>query len=180
MMDRLPRLAAIATRAWLDSRRPVLASSEGPQSRLCYRVGLLDIDINLHLTNSRYLFYMDLGRWDLFLRSGLVRKSLKENISLAMVELDMKFRQELKPLQPFVLDSRVIEIRSKLITFEQHFLVGDRVHARAFARTLLTQNRKVIAPHDFMGMVSRPLPVQNWRVVNQATHMLSPTSPDDP
>jgi len=180
MMDRFPRLAMIAARAWLDSRRPLPGPPQAPQSLLSYRVGLLDIDINLHLTNSRYLFYMDLGRWDLFLRSGLVRKSLKENLSLAMVELDMKFRQELKPLQPFVLDSRVVEIRSKLITFEQHFLVGDRVHARAFARTLLTQNRKVIVPQDFMGMISTPLRIQNWRVVHETAHPLAPSRDDEP
>ena len=158
------RLLWLGYNAWRDEKRLGSAAAIKPQSKLDFRVGLLDIDINRHLTNSRYLFYMDLGRWDLFLRSGRVQQSLRESMSLAMVELDVKFRHELRPWQAFRLDSRVIEIRAKLVTFEHYFIVGDKIHAHAQAKVLVTRRGKVIVPDDFMNLVSPRLLVQNWRV----------------
>lgn len=164
MIDRVIRLGWLMFDAWRAQKKRKDHEPMVPQSQLDLRVGLLDIDINRHLTNSRYLFYMDLGRWDLFLRSGRVQKALREQISMALVELDVKFRHELKPWQSFRLDSRIVEIRAKLVTIEHYFIVGDKIHAYAQARILITKKRKVISPEDFMSMVSAPLAVQNWRV----------------
>lgn len=45
----------------------------GGESRLAFRCLPTDIDPNLHLNNARYLMLADLGRLDIFARSGLMK-----------------------------------------------------------------------------------------------------------
>lgn len=154
---------------WMTSSAVLQTHRSGPShvSRLRYRVGLLDIDMNLHLTNSRYLYYMDMGRWDLVLRTGRVLQGIRAGLKVAVVELDVKFRKELKPFQAFQVDTRIVEVRNKLVTFEQHFLVGDRIHTRATVKALVLQGGKVIAPDAFEETVTSPLPISSWQVVRE-------------
>lgn len=62
---RLLRVVATARR-----RGPYLP---GGESRLGFRCLPTDIDPNMHLNNARYLMLADLGRMDIFFRSGLIK-----------------------------------------------------------------------------------------------------------
>ena len=42
----------------------------GGESRLTFRCLPTDIDPNMHLNNARYMMLADMGRLDIFLRSG--------------------------------------------------------------------------------------------------------------
>lgn len=42
----------------------------GGESRLAFRCLPTDVDLNFHLNNARYLMMADLGRMDIFSRSG--------------------------------------------------------------------------------------------------------------
>ena len=42
---------------------------------LTFRVMPADLDVNLHMNNGRYLQVMDLGRFDHFIRVGLLRET---------------------------------------------------------------------------------------------------------
>ncbi len=57
-----------------------------------------DLDINLHVNNGRYLTLCDLGRIDLFLRSGLAKVMLKEKWFPVVGNVTMTF---IKPLHVF-------------------------------------------------------------------------------
>ena len=43
------------------------------ESAVGFRVLPGDLDVNVHLNNGRYLALMDLGRFDLLIRGGLLR-----------------------------------------------------------------------------------------------------------
>ncbi|MCF5092020.1 hypothetical protein B9Y66_19200 [Stenotrophomonas maltophilia] len=47
------------------------------RSRLTFRVLSTDIDVNRHLTNSRYWSFFDLGRIEFLTRAGLVKQMIK-------------------------------------------------------------------------------------------------------
>ena len=49
-------------------------------SRLSFRCLPTDIDFNVHLNNARYLMLADLGRIDIFLRSGLLRLTRQKEL----------------------------------------------------------------------------------------------------
>ena len=52
------------------------------ESVLRMRVWLSDIDVNIHMNNARYLAVMDLGRFDLFLRTGMGRTFVRRRFFL--------------------------------------------------------------------------------------------------
>lgn len=119
-------------------------------SRLPFRVSWLDCDLNLHMNNARYIQFMDVGRWDLMVRSGSWR--LHRHVKSVVVEEKINFRRELKPGQGFTLDTRMVGFRGKAIVTEQHFLRGDTVHAKAEVVSLLLHRGKVIAAPEVRGM----------------------------
>ena len=45
-------------------------------SHLRFHVWPNDLDFNMHMNNGRYLTVMDLGRFDLMIRTGLMKKAL--------------------------------------------------------------------------------------------------------
>lgn len=142
-----------------------LSRPKGPVFRFDARVGLSDIDINLHLTNSRYLYLMDLGRLGLMVQGRIGRELLRRRIAPVIVELDIKYRRELKLGQRYTLDTRVVAIKGKVVELEQTFLVGKRVHARATVRSVLLERGRTIAPDGLRDGVTEPLHIEHWEAV---------------
>ena len=128
-----------------------------PVSRLERRVRATDCDFNRHLTNSMYPHYMDLGRWDLVVRSGAMKQCLAERARPLVVELNIKYRKELRHRTHFTLDTRFVALDGKALVIEQHFLVGDHIHASAVVRSLLVKDKRVIEPSLFAPFVTPPL-----------------------
>lgn len=93
--------------------------------RLSFRVHLVDCDINLHLNNARYLSFMDIGRWDLFLGLGEIQHALRSKHKPVVVEIDIKYRRSLAPGQRFVLETELTHTRGKIFFVTQQFLVED-------------------------------------------------------
>jgi len=146
----LTRLRALRTAV-----RATLAP-ESAVSRVPLRVSLLDCDVNLHLTNSRYLHFMDLGRIDFFVRSGLWRK-LGEGYRPIVVEAHIRFLREMRPATHFLLDTRVVTIENKAVTFEQTFVVRDEIHASGHVVVLVVQDGRVVTPDLLRPYLTQPL-----------------------
>jgi acyl-CoA thioesterase FadM len=96
---------------------------------LLLRVWPNDLDANVHMTNSRYLLAMDLGRWDFALRSGMARHMWRKRWFPALGSATLRFRRSLDPFQRYSLGTRLVAWDEKWCWFEQRFLVGDALHA---------------------------------------------------
>ena len=108
-------------------------------SRLTFRVWPHDLDTNLHLNNGRYLTLADLGRTDLLIRMGLIKLVLKEGLQPMLSGSAIRYRRELRPFQPFTLESRILCWRGTSFVMEHRFLAKDRngeitTHALAWVR----------------------------------------------
>lgn len=132
------RLARVLARA--------LAGGIGPtaESTLDLRVGLADLDLNLHMNNARYLSAMDVGRWDLTVRSGLLVAALRRRMQPVIVDLDIRFRRELRPGARFTLVTRYDGIEGRKLWFSQVFRRGDAIHAEARVGSLILHKGKVV------------------------------------
>ncbi|HEY8384080.1 MAG TPA: thioesterase family protein [Microvirga sp.] len=104
-------------------RRPKLQALD--VSRLSFRVWPHDLDTSLHMNNGRYWTLMDQGRADLMIRTGLWRAILKHGWTPVVSAAKIRFRRELKPFQPFTLESRVITWAETWIVME-HRMVTRR------------------------------------------------------
>lgn len=115
-------------------RRPRLAL--GDTAQLQFRVMPHDLDTNIHMTNSRYLSFMDLGRVDQLVRTGLWR-TCKEKGWLPMAAgIQIRYRRELRPLARFTLETRFKCWDDKWWIIEQLFLVNGEIAAVALVKTL--------------------------------------------
>src|SRR5579862_2806058 len=72
------------------------------------RVWLTDLDLNIHMNNARYLAVMDLGRFDIFVRTGMLRAFFSERIQPLMGACAVRYRRALRPFESFTLHSRFL------------------------------------------------------------------------
>ena len=105
-----------------------------------------DIDINLHMTNSRYLSIMDLGRIDYLIRSGLGKMMIQDKCQAILGAAIIRYRRALKPLQCYTLNTRVITIDDRWSYIEQQFISQGEVVAYALVRGTFT-NKEGRVPH---------------------------------
>jgi len=100
------------------------------------RVWPTDLDINLHLTNSRYLALMDLGRIELLLRLGVMGKVLKRRWLPVVSIATLRFRREINPFERFTLHTRLIGWDEKWFYMEQRFETARGVAAIGIVKGL--------------------------------------------
>lgn len=80
---------------------------EGSESRLRFRCLPTDIDANLHLNNARYLMLADMGRLDIFLRSGLMRLARRNRWVPMLGGIQAAYVREIRIWQSFELVSTI-------------------------------------------------------------------------
>ena len=115
-----------------SKRRPPLHVHD--VGTLPMRVMPVDLDLLGHVNNGVYLSLMDLGRWDLLVRSG-VAASFKEHGYYPVVASEtISFRKSLQPWQKFELQSRIIGYDHKACFVEQRFVVDGEIFAQGFIR----------------------------------------------
>lgn len=117
---------------WLRLLHLILASFFRPRldpvhdvSRLSFRVWPHDLDTSLHMNNGRYWTLMDLGRTDIMIRSGLWRAVFRNGWVPVVSAGKIRFRRELRPFQPFHLETRIVTWAESWVVIEH------RVVARA-------------------------------------------------
>ncbi|MEJ2466705.1 MAG: thioesterase family protein [Candidatus Thiodiazotropha sp.] len=163
-MNLLFRLLRVIVAALFRSRIGLLDSSE-----LRFRVLPLDLDINIHMTNARYLSFMDLGRTDLLLRAGMLKMVRREKWMPVVGHIDIKFRRPLSPFQRFSLKSRLLYWDKKWLYLEQKLESARGVHSVAIVRGLFIDRKGVAVPSqkllDQMGYQgdSPPIPEEVQR-----------------
>lgn len=96
---RLARMAATASR-----RGPYRFGDEG---RLSFRCLPTDIDTNIHLNNARYMMLADLGRIDIFIRSGLLDLARKKRWAPMLGGLQTVFVREIRLWRRFEVVSSI-------------------------------------------------------------------------
>lgn len=94
------------------------------ESVLGFRVMPTDLDLNLHMNNSRYLAHMDLGRLDIILRTGLWRLVRSKRLQPVLAGCLVRFRRPLAPFQHFLLRSRLLGWDERWF-YIQHLIEAD-------------------------------------------------------
>ena len=137
---------------------------------LRFRVWPTDLDINLHMTNARYLSLMDLGRTDLMVRVGLGGAILRNRWQPVLGAANIRFRRSLKPFQSFTLVSRVLCWDEKYIFIEHRMETASGTAALAVVQGAFVARGAVVPPSEILAAVgasgdSPPMPeaVAAWR-----------------
>ncbi len=145
-------------------------------SEVKFRVWLNDIDLNLHLTNSRYLSVMDLGRTDFLIRSGLGQYFLKNRWQAVLGSASLRFRRSLRPFQAYKLKTQIVGLDEKWAYIEQRFESEEGLVAYGIVRGIFTVKGKSIPIKDVLQTLGLPgdLPalredLVHWNEMDQAS-----------
>ncbi|MDF1530428.1 MAG: thioesterase family protein [Sedimenticola sp.] len=116
------------------------------------RVWPTDLDINLHLTNSRYLALMDLGRIELMLRTGMMGKVLKRRWLPVVSIASIRFRREISPFEPFTLHTRLLGWDEKWFYMEQRFETVRGIAAVGIVKGLFRGPKGNVPSQELVGL----------------------------
>ena len=165
---RLARMAATTGRR--GPYRP------GGESRLSFRCLPSDIDRNIHLNNARYMMLADVGRIDIFLRSGIYRLCRERGWAPMMGGLQAAYVREIRLWQRFKAVT-TIETWDEMQMIGRHrFLLED---GRTAAIVLTTvgiydlKARRFVPIAEMFGMLGHhetPRPLDTVEAAFLASH----------
>lgn len=165
---RLARMAATKAR-----RGPYRFGDEG---RLSFRCLPTDIDFNMHLNNARYMMLADVGRIDIFMRSGLIELARKRGWAPMLGGLQTVFVREIRLWKRFEVVSS-IETWNGSEVIGKHRFVLDNGETAALIMTSAgvydRDNRRFVEIDDLMrqlGVDATPRAVSPEEEIFIASH----------
>jgi acyl-CoA thioesterase FadM len=143
------------------------------QSSLPLRVLPTDIDIAMHVNNGMYFSLMDLGRFDLMVRSGVWAMMRRLGWTPVAAGETISFRKSLRLGQHYSIETRIIGLDDRAVYFEQRMVSGGEIYARAFIATRLVSAQGPVGNAEILAQFGRPpadlvLPewIHEWRLNN--------------
>lgn len=141
-------------------------------SIVTFRVGLFDLDMNWHMTNSRYQSLMDLGRTDLLIRTGMARKTWGKGWGSVLGAATLRWRRGLRPYQRFDLHTHVLGWDDKWFYLDQKFISEGHILAHGIVKAVFVGKEgtvpapKLVEYVQGKGLESPQLPesVLNWNI----------------
>jgi acyl-CoA thioesterase FadM len=148
------RLIAVLLRGLFTRRIGLL-----DESRLRYRVWPLDCDVNLHLTNARYLSLCDLSRIYYIGQLGILMKLIKRNwLPIAQAQ-EISYFRPIQPFQRFEVLSRFIHWDDKYWYTEHRFLAADRLCAVVQVRGVFVHGKRIVPMADILALTGQSVAV---------------------
>jgi acyl-CoA thioesterase FadM len=99
-----------------------------------FRVWPTDLDIFAHMNNGVFVQLLDLGRYDLSLRSHAWQHWKKQGWYAVVVAENITFRKSLMPWMTFQLETKLIGWDNEAFFFEQRFTARGEIYAKAIVR----------------------------------------------
>ncbi len=104
-----------------------------------YRVLPSDLDINMHMTNSRYPAFADIQQLDLFIRTGMLRAAIARGWRPMLLASKIRFRRELKAFRTFRVETRIRWWSETNGIFEHRFITRGRDGSDIVAAVMLAK-----------------------------------------
>ncbi len=131
--------------------------SVGVSSVLEFRVLPFDLDINFHLTNSRYLSFMDLGRLYYTGQVGLIGLMFKKRWQPVVADCEITFIRQVRLFSKIIMTTELVSWDEKYQYFYQRFMVNGHTVATALVKTALYSKGRAVPCADIIGAVDPDL-----------------------
>ena len=118
-------------------------------SELRLRVWPSDIDAYPEMNNGRYWTVMDLGRYDLAARTGLMQMAHRKGWFFVVAGGSIRYRRRLPPFSRFFLRTSLVGHDGRWFYFVQEFSLRGRMAAQAVVRAGL-RTKKELIPSDIV------------------------------
>ncbi|MDY6941736.1 MAG: acyl-CoA thioesterase [Pseudomonadota bacterium] len=121
--------------------------------RLSMRVMPWDCDANLHINNGRYLTLMDLGRMQLFVRHGLLRRFMGRGWGVVAASVHVVYHRPINLFKAFQMGTRVAAATDKFMTIEHAMYSGERMCTLAHVNVAFTDKRGIVPSVEVIKML---------------------------
>jgi len=106
------------------------------EGRLTFRCLPTDLDMNIHMTNSRYASFMDLSRVELMIRNGGWARIRAAKLYPVLGSSSIRFRRPIRPFQKFDVTARVVSWDDRWIYMEHKLVMaGGELAALCVVKT---------------------------------------------
>jgi acyl-CoA thioesterase FadM len=99
-----------------------------------FKIYLRDIDINNHLTNSKYPKFIDVVRVEFLIQSGFARALRAAKLKPLLHDTFIRFRRELRRGAVVTLKQEIVYIDSSWIYFDYKFINDGFIHSHALQK----------------------------------------------
>lgn len=145
-----------------------------------FRVGLADIDFNMHINNARYMVFMERARWDHPVQTGTWDIMFKEKLNFIVAGIEMGYIREIRLGKKFDVESRYLGWDDKYLYLEQRFVADGKIHAYGLVKAVFLQRGKMTPPEQvakILGIThaSEALPehMELWKRLSSAKRVFS-------
>ncbi|SFT82599.1 Acyl-CoA thioesterase FadM [Actinopolyspora lacussalsi subsp. righensis] len=152
-MNMLLRLVVLAVKTVFGRRVHPL----GP----CYtnfRVAPTDLDLLGHMNNGVYFSIFDLGRIDLMLRAGILRRIRPKGWYAVVTNETGSFRRPLRPFRAFTLRTRIIGWDERHLFMEHRAVSGGKLTTTAVIQLrFLSKTGERVTPEQVANLLPGPV-----------------------
>lgn len=127
-------------------------------TRIRFTVLPSDADINFHLTNARYLSFMDLARIHLLAKMGLLKKTLDKKWLPVVHSNLVTYIRPIAPLARFDVKTELLYWDEKYFYIQQTFENKDKVYAIAMVRGLFLHGKNKVPVQDIIDLSGQNVP----------------------
>ena len=122
-------------------------------TRLRFTVLPNDLDVFMHMNNSRYLSIMDLGRTDLIGRTGVLVKLIRLGYFPIVAASRIKYRKSLNLFNRYDLQTRILYWDDKWFYIEQEFILNGKPVASAWVKACIRGAKGVVPVKEIFALV---------------------------
>ena len=119
---------------WIRFMVPRLPKGGVDEYRIAFHCLPTDLDLNNHMTNSRYQNFLDMGRFNLMIRTRIWERVRAAGLSTVLGTSTIRFRREIKLWQRFEVSARLIAWDERWLYFEHRIYVNGDTAAVAIAK----------------------------------------------
>lgn len=119
-------------------------------------VHLTDLDIYGEMNNARYLNIMEMGRWDLGVRTGLLPVMKKYNWFFTVAGFSMRYRKRLTAFQKFEVHTQLAGMDDRWLFMHQDIFRDGVQHTGALFRTAVLSKQGVVPPQKLFEEMGVP------------------------
>lgn len=163
-------LLLILQKLWPRRRTPAHPLAD---SVLHFRCLPHDCDYNLHMTNSRYASFCDLGRIGAMFDAGVLVRLVRGGYSPIVTAQNTVYIREIRLGAKFSVVSRILAWDERFWYFQHDFIQDGSLKAQVFAKGFFVCRRKIVPFSEVLAFAAEvpasprlSLSLQTWSRVN--------------
>jgi len=148
-------------RLGLTSLRAALSKTLNIDSvcKTTFRCRPWDIDIFFEMNNGRILTLYDLGRFDLTIRSGLLKSLIKKKWAVVVAGGTVRYRKRIRMFDKVTILTQIVGFEGRWFYIVQSMWVKGQPASSVLFRTGVTCMGKTVLTDE----VLREIGISNWR-----------------